>query len=192
MSDHRVIFYEREQDFVDQVAGFLAEGLTAGDACVAIATGAHRAAIAAELTARGLLGNEGGADSVIYRALDAGEILRKYMVAGWPDAQQFAEAIEPVLVEASGGGRKPLQLFGEMVALEFEAGNKEAAIRIEELWNGLAGRHEFSLLCAYPIGQASKMKDYTSLLRVCAEHTQTALPMGLWTGKHLAGMESEA
>jgi hypothetical protein len=192
VSDHRVIFYEREQDFVDQVAGFLAEGLVNRDACVVIATAAHRAAIAAELTARGLLGREVDADSLIYRVLDAGEVLGKYMVAGWPDAQKFAEAIEPVLVEASASASKPLRLFGEMVAIEFEAGNKEAAIRIEELWNGLAGRYEFSLLCAYPIGEASRMKDYTSLLRVCAEHTKTALPTGLWTGKHLAGMESEA
>lgn len=190
MSEHRVIFYEQERDFVQQVAAFLAEGLAKGEACVVIATEAHRAAIAAELAARGFL--ERDADGSKYRALDAAEILGKYMVAGWPDAQDFAEAIEPLLVEMSEGGRKPLRLFGEMVAIEFEAGNKEAAIRIEELWNGLGQRHDFSLLCAYPIGQASRMKDYTALMRVCAEHSRAGLPMDLWTGKHLAGMEGGA
>src|SRR5580698_8533097 len=56
VTEHLVIFYEQEQDFVDQVAGFLAEGLARGEACVVIATQAHRDAIAAELTGRGLLG----------------------------------------------------------------------------------------------------------------------------------------
>lgn len=182
MSKHPVIFYEQEQDFVDRVAGFMAEGLARGEACVVIATEPHRDAIAAELTERGLLGTRAGG---IYRAFDAAETLARYMVEGWPDAARFAEVIEPVLKETSQGGRKPLRLFGEMVALEFEAGHKEAAIRIEELWNGLGHRHDFTLLCAYPIGQASRMQDYTSLMRVCAEHTHTAVPRSLWTAKHL-------
>jgi hypothetical protein len=117
--------------------------------------------------------------------LDASVALSGYMIAGWPQAKKFMEVIEPVLAEASQGGRKPLCLFGEMVAIEFEAGNREAAIRIEELWNSLSARHEFSLLCAYPIGQASKTRDYTSLIRVCAEHTHATVPPGLWVLKHL-------
>jgi hypothetical protein len=186
VNDHLVIFYEQEQDFVCQVTDFLAEGLQKGESCVVIATEAHRDAIAAALAARGLLGRQDASDSRIYRALDAGETLSKYMLMGWPQAQKFAEAIEPVLAEASQGGRKPLRLFGEMVAIEFEAGNKEAAIRIEELWNALGRRREFSLLCAYPIGRASRMRDYTALIRVCAEHTHAGLPAEVWTAKHLA------
>lgn len=187
MNKHLVVFYQREQDFVTQVAGFLAEGLEKGEPCVVIATQPHREAIAAELAARGLKGATDGR----YRALDAGETLAKYMVAGWPQDEKFIEAIEPVLLEASEGGRKPLRLFGEMVAIEFENGNTEAAIRIEELWNRLAERHVFSLLCAYPIGQASKMRDYTSLIRVCAEHHHATVPAELWTVTHLANLEGQ-
>jgi uncharacterized protein YoaH (UPF0181 family) len=185
VSDHRVIFYEEQQDFVKQVVEFLAAGLQNGEGCVIIATEEHRDAIASELSARGLLGRQGAADKRIFRTLDASETLSKYMVADWPKASRFAEVIEPVLLEASQGGKRPLRLFGEMVAIEFEAGNKEAAVRIEELWNALGKRHHFSLLCAYPIGKASKVQDYTALIRVCAEHNHAKVPLGFWTTKRL-------
>lgn len=184
MNEHQVIFYEQEQGFLSQVADFLGAGLAQGDACVVIATEAHRDAIATELGRRGALGKHASGTRV-YRALDAGEMLSRYMSADWPQPDKFTEVIEPVLAEASQGGRRPLRLFGEMVAMEFEAGNQEAAIRIEELWNALGERHRFSLLCAYPIGQASRMRDYTSLIRICAEHNKADLPAGLWVSGYL-------
>ncbi|HSN18507.1 MAG TPA: MEDS domain-containing protein [Gammaproteobacteria bacterium] len=184
MSKHLVIFYNKEQDFVTQVADFLAKGLAQGESCVVIATQTHRDAIAAELVARG---KDLSADA--YLALDAEATLERYMVAGRPNAERFAQTMEPVLERMSQGGRKRLHLFGEMVALEFEAGKTEVAIRIEELWNVLAKGHEFALLCAYPIGQASRMRDYVSLIRACAEHQQAVVPSELWTATHLPAPE---
>ena len=45
-----------------------------------------------------------------------------------------------------------VRIFGEMVVLLVEAGNRRAAVRLEELWNSMAEERRFSLFCAYPIG----------------------------------------
>lgn len=47
--------------------------------------------------------------------------------------------------------RGPVRIFGEMVAVLWAEGKTRTAIRLEELWDELATRHAFSLLCAYPM-----------------------------------------
>src|ERR1043166_5358939 len=44
-----------------------------------------------------------------------------------------------------------LVAFGEMVALLWAEGKRDATIRLEEFWNELAEKYTFDLLCGYPI-----------------------------------------
>ncbi|MEO7861228.1 MAG: hypothetical protein ABIU05_12435, partial [Nitrospirales bacterium] len=50
-------------------------------------------------------------------------------------------------------------------------GRSREAIRLEELWNELATRHTFSLLCGYPMSGFPDQKDHLSYLQVCHAHT---------------------
>jgi hypothetical protein len=50
-------------------------------------------------------------------------------------------------------------VFGELVAKLVNNGNPEAAVTLEGLWNELAARRSFDLLCAYPIDAFSSVKD---------------------------------
>jgi signal transduction histidine kinase len=72
------------------------------------------------------------------------------MIDGRPDKGRFESTIGPVIRTARGGDRRVLA-FGEMVALLYAEGNRDAAIQLEKLWNDLALRETFALLCAYPI-----------------------------------------
>ncbi len=67
------------------------------------------------------------------------------------------------------GGRR-VHAFGEMVALLWASGNREGAIRVEELWNELGRVHRFALFCAYPIVGFDQESDAASLLGVCSCH----------------------
>jgi signal transduction histidine kinase len=58
-----------------------------------------------------------------------------------------------------------------MVALLWDQGKAEAAIRLEQLWNELARTKSFSLFCAYPISSFSHERDLDLLMKVCAEHS---------------------
>jgi signal transduction histidine kinase len=62
-------------------------------------------------------------------------------------------------------------IFGEMVALLWAEGKAEAAIRLEQLWNGLAPVESFSLFCAYPMSCFEREEDAGLFLKVCNEHS---------------------
>jgi hypothetical protein len=66
-----------------------------------------------------------------------------------PDPAGFWQAVSPVLRQAAKAGR-PVRVFGEMVALLWQAGLTDAAVEVEAMWNELGAQYPFSLLCAYP------------------------------------------
>jgi signal transduction histidine kinase len=103
--------------------------------------------------------------------LDAAETLARFMVDGSPDPERFAEVVGGLVAKAARG-RKRLRAFGEMVALLWDAGNRAAAVRLEELWNDLGQAHKFALFCAYPMKALGGEAARESFGRVCACHTR--------------------
>jgi signal transduction histidine kinase len=74
-----------------------------------------------------------------------------------------------------------LTVFGEMVALLWSVGKTDAAIQLEQLWNGLARRHEFDLACAYPSYFFDRPEHAESFLKVCSAHS-ALIPDESYTG----------
>ena len=146
---HLVQYYEKEGFLYDRVTDFMSDGLRATDAAILIATRAHREAVESRLLQVGV-DLPGLTASGRYHGLDARETLSRFMVNGRPDRSRFESTIGPVIRTARGGDRRVLA-FGEMVALLYAEGNRDAAIQLEELWNELARKEAFALLCAYPI-----------------------------------------
>jgi PAS domain S-box-containing protein len=167
--NHAVQFYEDENYLVDSVAKYFCEGLKSAGAAIFIATEEHRNAVEKELEAAGLdlatLGRAGR-----YFALDAAETLSRFMIDGCPSPELFKKAISPVLAGAEEGGRK-VRAFGEMVAVLWKDGNREAAVRLEELWNDIAETHSFELLCAYPMKGFEGGCHSEGFEHVCAAHS---------------------
>ena len=178
--DHFVQFYDSDSFLIDSVAGFFVDGLQAGEAAIVIATPAHRDALAAALASRGV---EIGSviSSGQYLALDAKEMLDRFMVRGSPDWKLFNDSIGDVVRQALRAGRR-LRAFGEMVALLWEDGQGPAAIQLEVLWNDLAKDHSFTLFCAYPTRAFRQAADGISLAHICEAHTRV-IPAESYTGK---------
>ena len=146
---HLVQYYEKEGFLYDRVTDFMSDGLRASDAGILIATRIHRDGVESRLRSRGVDLNVLAAGGR-YHALDARATLGRFMVDGRPDPIRFEQTIGPVIRTARGGDRRVLA-FGEMVALLWAEGNREAALELEQLWNDLAREETFALLCAYPI-----------------------------------------
>ncbi|MEP6470959.1 MAG: MEDS domain-containing protein, partial [Acidobacteriota bacterium] len=93
---------------------------------------------------------------------------------GWTaDARLFAEVVGGALRGAtSPGGPTRVRVFGEMVGLLWAEGNRDAAVRVEQLWNDLAQSHDFSLLCAYPLAGFSHENHGKPFLQICGEHSR--------------------
>jgi signal transduction histidine kinase len=170
MSDgHLVQYYEKEGFLYDRVTDFMSDGLRGSDAAVLIATRAHRDGVESRLRRKGVdlpQLTAGGR----YHALDAQDTLSRVMVDGAPDPHRFADTIGPVIRTARGGDRRVLA-FGEMVSLLWAEGKRDAAIRLEELWNDLARRETFALLCAYPISDFDEAGYAKPFADINAAHT---------------------
>lgn len=168
--EHVVQFYENEGCLADSVARFAAQALSSGGGFLLIATSRHRKRIEGELRARGC-DSSAAFSRGRYVALDAGATLRAIMEGGRPDAGRFAQLVGGAVADMIGSCRG-VRAFGEMVALLWRAGNREAAIRLEGLWNELAKDHAFSLLCAYPLKLFSASGDAEPFHEVCCSHTK--------------------
>lgn len=169
-SEHLVEFYDDESFLVQSVAAFIAAGLEQGEAGLIIATAAHGQAICERL---GLLGLDIHAlqASQKLQLLDAADTLAKLMKDGSPEQSRFEQSVGQAVAQATTGGR-PLRAFGEMVALLWKNGNGEGAIRLEELWNALAKKHTFSLLCAYPMGGFCSEAHSKAFTQICNAHSR--------------------
>ena len=166
---HIVQFYESEDLLETAVVDFLADGLAEDAPTVVIATERHRRSFIAQLTRRGFdPGRRIAADRLIM--IDAQEALDRFMVDGAPDRQRFTWTVGPVIerARAQGGGRE-MRAYGEMVDLLWRAGNRSAAVALEEMWNELRNLQSFSLLCSYAV--SSFYKESSGLQDICRTHT---------------------
>jgi PAS domain S-box-containing protein len=168
-SEHFVQFYEDDTFLANSVANFLGGALGAGESAMMIATAAHREAVERLLTERGV-------DVVAARqrgnlvSLDAATTLAEFMEGSVPNAARFVEVVGGLVRRMTEGGRR-LRAFGEMVALLWAEGNKQAAIALEDLWNDLAKQRVFSLFCAYPMEKFSAEEDGNPFEHICGQHS---------------------
>ncbi len=168
-SGHFVQFYESDAFLVGSVSRFLGAALGAGDGAVLLATREHRTAIQRKLRARGLNLSVARAQGQLV-ALDAAETLGRFLVGGFPDPARFREVVGGVLTQVAR--RYPrVRAFGEMVALLWAEGRREAAIRLEALWNDLQETHSFALCCAYPIRAFAGEGNEAPFDTICTSHS---------------------
>ncbi|MGC2492178.1 ATP-binding protein [Candidatus Binatus sp.] len=165
---HLVQFYEDDGFLIDSLTHWFADGLSVGDSCVYVGTDSHRISLEQRLAAQGVdldkLRKEGR-----FVCRDASQTLSTFMVDEWPDEPLFTRAIESVI--ACVTKPRDLRVFGEMVALLWADGNRQAAVRLEEMWNTFMKTHALSLCCAYPLHSFGSDADASLFLKVCANHT---------------------
>lgn len=161
---HAVQFYGDDRELADSAAQFLGEGLRAGGSAVVVATAAHRLALEARLPSAASGGR--------LVAVNAGEMLHGFLAGGRLDGPRFREAAEGLIGRAAAKGQ-PVSIYAEMVALLWDAGQVTLALELEALWNGLAARLPFALLCGYParLLAAAGDEEAAGVQHVCRLHT---------------------
>lgn len=195
---HTVQLYESDAFLVDVLTGFVQQGLAAGEACIVIATPLHRKRLETQLRTGGLdlaAARRRGA----YIPLDAAQTLASFMVGDTPDPARFGQVVGRVVTRAAKGGR-PVRAFGEMVTLLWLAGNQEAALRLEALWNELrATTSSFALFCAYPARGFAGEAHREPFAAMCRQHEQvipsesyTALSKGDQQQREIAQLQQAA
>jgi PAS domain S-box-containing protein len=186
LTGHDVQFYEKEDFLYSSVAGFLLDGLRAGQPLVIIATERHRQGFMKQLRMVHHDIDERLRNSdVIW--LDARETLRAFMEGSLPNRELFEATIGNVIDRlVAKRNYLVVRAYGEMVDLLWKDGNTEGAIALEELWNDLAQKHSFNLLCAYAMGSFFKESHTQGFRAICDAHRHVAP-----TEEYLVGDEQE-
>jgi hypothetical protein len=164
-----VHFYRRGEEVLGRIGTYVAEALRAGGAAVVVASTGRRAALEAGPFARAE-DVAAGRDAGLLYVADAEDILRRFLVQDRPDPLRFLDVIGTLINEA-GSGSRPVYVYGEMVALLWEAGRVNTAIAVEALWNEVRRELPFSLFCAYPAASVIGSGNRTAFAEVCGMHS---------------------
>jgi hypothetical protein len=164
---HDVQFYDNEEFLVARATDFLREGLRAGQPIIVICTEGHRRGFLKALSTAPEYRMEGA--EITW--LDARQTLAAFMNGPVPDPELFRATIGNVF-EKTLANRSYIVVrgYGEMVDLLCKDGNTEGALALEALWNGLAAKYAFNLLCAYSLGNFMKESNTDCMKRICACH----------------------
>lgn len=169
-SSHSVRFFDSPKARISRIADYVREGLASGGSVLVVATKANLLATSEALAQRGISVADAIEDGRV-TVLDAGEALRAFMRADRPDPALLEEAVGSLVNRlAQQPGR--LHIYGEMVDVLAESGNLTGALRLEELWNGLADRVPFDLFCGYTSGHFGNERSAAALRSICAAHSE--------------------
>jgi hypothetical protein len=153
-SIHSVHIYEDSAALISRLCAIVSSSLRSGDTVLIIATAEHREQLLTDLQDCGLdvrlHAREGR-----YMMLDAHQTLATFMRDGLPNNKLFTTAVCDILDHAHDSALangKCLTVFGEMVAVLWQDGRKEAALQLEVLWNDALHGRASHMHCAYPQG----------------------------------------
>lgn len=149
---HSVHFYGNDDALIDRLCGVVSSGLVVGNSVLLVATPEHREKLVSCLE-RLEVDLRQPAREGQFSMFDAEELLSTFMVNNVPHPRLFLTSVGSVLTDAKKAARSKdqgLTVFGEMVAVLWQQGNKTGALALEKLWNDLLNDRAFHLHCAYP------------------------------------------
>ena len=148
-SDHIVQLYQ-DDDFLNYaVCHFAGSGLANGESVILFPTVTHWNAMRPRLEAEGVdvqAAQERGQLTLVY----ADELLPRFMRNAMPDPNVFSGVVGEVVAQARAGGRyQRVRLWGEMVDVLWERGDVAASMSLEDLFDQLGKKREFSIFCSF-------------------------------------------
>jgi KaiC/GvpD/RAD55 family RecA-like ATPase len=144
--------YDESASLISRLCGIVSSSLVIGDSVLIVATAEHRDQLVKCLQDSGVDVRAHARDGR-YTMVDAKEMLATFMLNGMPDRDLFEASVGLILEQARKAARNQAQgltVFGEMVAVLWDEGKKEAALQLEALWNDALNDRAFHLHCAYP------------------------------------------
>lgn len=189
-SRHTARFFDNKAAMATAVADYLHAGWLAGETLLIVVTASHWTGIQQQLIAIGV---------PVAQAMASGQLIVRdaWLTLG---GLQWRQQLDPLRFEVGVGqlirslserGR-PLRIFGEMVDLLAAAGDFACAEQLEQLWNGLAPRHSFQLLCGYTSATFEHPRTHGALRRLCEAHQHVQTGPGDLLGSVLVDRARQA
>jgi anti-sigma regulatory factor (Ser/Thr protein kinase) len=167
--DHVVLFYESDDELALTVGQFLTAGLLADECALVVATSAHIEGFEAAMVRAGVDVGQARTSGRLL-TVEAGEVMAQLLGGDRPDADAFITDVDEIVRRMSDTGRR-VRVFGEIVALLWDAGQVAAAIELEDVWNDFGRLVPFSLFCAYRAESVSGDHHEQSFDQLCHSHS---------------------
>jgi PAS domain S-box-containing protein len=171
---HIVRFYDDDQALVAELAEFALPTLRSGGVFASIARPARVRALCAALRQRGLDPDTAAADGR-WLQLDCAQTLEAITRDGVPDHAAFVKVVETPLQEPCKR-HSNVRVFGEMVAVQCEAGDYAGAVRLEVFCNEMLAKLPVTVFCAYPMAAFAGAHTRVDFTRICAAHDHVLPP----------------
>ena len=171
-AEHKAFFYRKQQELAENVVAHVAPAFEAGSRTVLVMTRPHLQYLNRRLS-------ESDFDPDLLRTvcllheIDAEECLESFTISGVLNEALFQQEISAVLTK---GSATFTHAYGEMVDVLCQRRRYDAAIELEHMWNRLALRHPFSLLCGYNVNALGKTSPDDFLQSVCHTHSLVQPP----------------
>jgi diguanylate cyclase (GGDEF)-like protein len=163
---HRTLMYDDAADLARVICDGLVAALDGSEAVLVIAGDVERQALEKELVLRGLDLDALSLASQ-YRTWDADVVLDQITVDGYISGRLFRQVLgERVETTLARFGR--VRVYGSMAGQLWERGEVTSALALEELWEKLAGRLCFDVVCCYR--RAAVDGEGTDVDRSCLQH----------------------
>ena len=118
---------------------------------------------------------DGARASGQYASLDAEWALQQLTAHGMPTAERFNAILGPHITRAADRYGS-VRAFGEIVSLLWRDGRRQAALRLEELWNEALGYHPLALVCGYNVRSFKDAADAQGVIGIVNSHTSVIVP----------------
>jgi len=146
---HFAQFHRDATTLTDAAFVFLESGLRHGKSLLIVAP-PQRVEQLFDRLSTGKLHPQSLMDSGQLAVMDSTPIIEQLVPDGGTQWARFRGMLAPVLARLAPRGRGT-RIYGEITNALWQAGETDAAIRLEDLWNALAAAHSFSLFCGYTI-----------------------------------------
>ena len=168
---HAVQVYRDVSELADSVAKYLAVGFDLREPAIVIATPEHWSRFGERLAESGWSADRIEQSGLLFCA-DADTTLAAIMDGDRPSEKQFGAVVGGLMDRvATRFPNRRIRAVGEMVDLLCERGNQRGAAEVEELWNRLARRRSFSLLCGYSVDVFDQDAQVSVLPAICRSHS---------------------
>jgi DNA-binding NarL/FixJ family response regulator len=170
---HEVLFHSDDTVLLDRLGRFVANALNTGNPAIVLATKAHRDSLLLKLRAAGI-DADGAVREGTFISLDAADVLSTVMVNDLPDPDRFFGSVGGWIEAAAKTAKSEhprMVVFGEAVDLLQKQGKPDAAIRLEQLWNGVGKTFGLDILCGYDLSNFHGEEDEHVFQHICAEHS---------------------
>lgn len=170
---HELQLSSSETSLWNTLAMSLERALRAECAVILVAAAPNRDAVHRTLQARGLDMKSAAAEGR-YVSLDVAETLATFMVNGRLDEARFAESVTDLVataLKACRGEHPRVVACGECAPVLWREGNAAAAIRLEQLWDGLARTQNVDILCGYSLQPPLGDDEIRIFQQICSQHS---------------------